>query len=179
MGPSGHGLVDLGGALGRTWALWTEVGLVRLHPHGAIGRAVEREAWALAAGVDPLDERAVPARVVDTLSAFAGGEGVDPISLPVVLSGSPYFVAVYRAARRIPRGDVRSYGEVARMAGSPRAIRAVGTAMASCPLAIVVPCHRVIAGGMQLGGYGSRTSLKKKLLALEGWSVRGETLVRP
>lgn len=178
MGPAGHGTVVLPSPLGRTWALWTEVGLVRLLPHGRLGRAREREAWALAAGVDPGAERALPAQVLDTLAAFARGEPVDPASLPVALEGPRAFVAIWRAARRIPRGEVRSYGQVAAMAGSPRAIRAVGTAMAQCPLALVVPCHRVIAAGAKLGGYGGRTGTKRALLALEGWHFAGERLLR-
>ena len=177
VGPAGHGIALLGRPVGRTWALWTERGLVRLAPHGSVGRARRREAWALAAGIDPDAERPVPAHVVDTLAAFSRGEPVDPTTLPVDLHGSRYFVAVWRAARRIPRGEVRSYAEVAAMAGSPRAIRAVGTAMAECPIAIVVPCHRVIAAGMKLGGYGGRLDRKRALLALEGWRVDGDRLL--
>ena len=178
MGGSGHGVVFLPAPLGRCWALWTEAGLVRLHPHGALGRARDRETWALAAGVDPGDERPWPRELEAPLRAFASGDPVDPTSIPVVFSGSPYFVAVWRAARRIPRGEVRSYGDVAKMAGAPRAIRAVGTAMAECPIAVVVPCHRVIAAGMKIGGYGGRLDRKKALLGLEGWSLRGEILAR-
>ena len=176
VGPAGHGIIDLGGPVRRTWTLWTETGLVRLMTHGTLGRAREREAWALEAGVDPDAERPVPARIVDVLSAYARGEPVDPTTLPVDLSGSRYFVAVWRAARRVPRGEVRSYAEVAAMAGSPRAIRAVGTAMAECPIAIVVPCHRVIAAGMKIGGYGGRLDRKRALLALEGWRFDADRL---
>jgi methylated-DNA-[protein]-cysteine S-methyltransferase len=177
MGPAGHGIADLPAPVGRTWALWTSDGLVRLCPHGAVPRAHAREAVALAAGVDPDAERPVPARVLEVLDAFARGEPVDPTTLPVALAGSRYFVAVWRASRRIPRGEVRSYAELAAMAGSPRAIRAVGTAMAQCPIAIVVPCHRVIAAGRKLGGYGGRLDRKRALLALEGWRFDGDRLV--
>lgn len=142
-----------------------------------MGRAGEREARALAAGVDPDAERALPACVLDALAAYARGEPVDPAALPVALSGSRLAVSVWRAARRIPRGEVRSYAELAAMAGAPRAIRAAATAMAMCPAALVVPCHRVVASGMRLGGYGGRVARKRALLALEGWRVEGERLV--
>jgi methylated-DNA-[protein]-cysteine S-methyltransferase len=179
MGPPGHGITSLPAPLGRCWALWTARGLARFHAHGGIGRAREREAWALAAGVDPQGERPWPRELESLLRAFAEGDAVDPTSVPVELEGAPIFVAMWRAARRIPRGEVRSYGELAAMAGKPRAIRAAATAMARCPSAIVVPCHRVIAAGMKLGGYGGRIDRKKALLALEGWTLRGETLARP
>ena len=64
-------------------------------------------------------------------------------------------------------GETLSYGELAARAGSPRAARAVGSAMATNPLAIVVPCHRVIAAGGRIGGYGGGLEVKRYLLALE------------
>ena len=66
----------------------------------------------------------------------------------------------------IPRGQTMTYGEVARMAGSPGAARAVGMVMASNPYALVMPCHRVISK-KGLGGYASGVELKRKLLELE------------
>jgi methylated-DNA-[protein]-cysteine S-methyltransferase len=80
----------------------------------------------------------------------------------------PDFTArVLAVVRRIPPGRVASYGEVARIAGRPRAARAVGNIMRGCSRPDV-PCHRVIAAGGRLGGYGGRESLKRALLAPEG-----------
>jgi len=75
---------------------------------------------------------------------------------------------VLDAARAIPFGDVRTYGEVAREAGSPRAARAAGNALGANPIPIVVPCHRVLHAGGGLGGYTGGLDRKRALLAVEG-----------
>ena len=74
--------------------------------------------------------------------------------------------------RRIPPGRVATYGEVAALAGRPRAARAVGNIMRGCSRPDI-PCHRVIAAGGQLGGYGGREALKRSLLMAEGVVVSG------
>ena len=68
----------------------------------------------------------------------------------------------------IPWGEVVSYGELAAMSGRPRAARAAGTAMASNPITVIRPCHRVVDADGRLGGYGGRPEVKRYLLALEG-----------
>jgi methylated-DNA-[protein]-cysteine S-methyltransferase len=75
---------------------------------------------------------------------------------------------VLRETARIPFGDVRSYGQVARQVGSPRAARAAGNALGSNPIPIVVPCHRVLHADGGLGGYSGGLDRKRYLLALEG-----------
>jgi O-6-methylguanine DNA methyltransferase len=79
---------------------------------------------------------------------------------------------VLSVVRRIPPGRVASYGEVAKLAGRPRAARAVGNIMRNCGRADV-PCHRVIAAGGRLGGYGGSELLKRSLLVAEGIVVSG------
>jgi O-6-methylguanine DNA methyltransferase len=74
---------------------------------------------------------------------------------------------VYEAVAAIPRGETRSYGEIAAKAGSPGAARAVGTAMARNRFAPFVPCHRVVPAGGTVGSYGGGVPLKTALLALE------------
>ena len=74
--------------------------------------------------------------------------------------------------RRIPPGCVATYGDIARLAGRPRAARAVGNVMRGCDRPDV-PCHRVIAAGGRLGGYGGSEMLKRSLLHAEGISVVG------
>jgi O-6-methylguanine DNA methyltransferase len=76
------------------------------------------------------------------------------------------------AVRRIPAGRVATYGDVAAAAGVPRAARAVGNIMKGCR-APGVPCHRVVAAGGRLGGYGGSEGLKRALLGAEGVAVRG------
>jgi methylated-DNA-[protein]-cysteine S-methyltransferase len=79
-----------------------------------------------------------------------------------------FYRKVLRATARIPYGKTRSYSQMAKSAGSPRAVRATGTALGSNPLPIIVPCHRVLRTGGALGGYGGGLPTKQALLELEG-----------
>jgi O-6-methylguanine DNA methyltransferase len=79
---------------------------------------------------------------------------------------------VLTVVRNIPPGRVATYGDVATLAGRPRAARAVGNIMRGCSRADV-PCHRVIAAGGRIGGYGGRELLKRSLLVAEGVPVAG------
>ncbi len=85
---------------------------------------------------------------------------------------SPFLQRVLNVVRRIPVGRVATYGDVAALAGRPRAARAVGNIMRECRRPDV-PCHRVIAAGGRLGGYGGSESLKRALLSAEGVIVAG------
>lgn len=82
---------------------------------------------------------------------------------------------VLAVARRIPPGRIATYGDVARMAGRPRAARAVGNIMRNCNRPDV-PCHRVVAAGGRLGGYGGNLGLKRSLLRAEGLVVVGSRI---
>jgi len=87
---------------------------------------------------------------------------------------TPFQRAVLEAARRIPRGTVITYGEMAARLRRPRAGRAVGQALAHNPVPILVPCHRVVSSGGELRGYlGDRIGLKARLLKLEGVPMLG------
>jgi O-6-methylguanine DNA methyltransferase len=85
---------------------------------------------------------------------------------------SPFTRQVLSIVSRIPVGRVASYGDIAAAAGRPRAYRAVGNIMSTCNRPDV-PCHRVIAAGGRLGGFGGNLSLKRSLLASEGVVVTG------
>ncbi|MCH8814793.1 MAG: MGMT family protein [Chloroflexi bacterium] len=84
---------------------------------------------------------------------------------------TPFQRAVLQQTMRIPIGQTRSYGEIAELAGSPRAARAVGRVMATNPLPFIVPCHRVIGSDGTLHGYGGGLDLKERLLRAEGARV--------
>src|SRR6186713_529135 len=84
----------------------------------------------------------------------------------------PFSYRVLSVVRRIPPGRVATYGDVARLAGRPRAARAVGNIMRGCGRPDV-PCHRVIAAGGRLGGYGGYEALKRQLLMSEGVVFHG------
>lgn len=89
---------------------------------------------------------------------------------PLDLRGTDFQRKCWAELLRIPYGETRTYGEIARAVGSPRGFRAVGQANHHNPVAIVVPCHRVLAGGKELGGYGGGLPTKAFLLRLEGAS---------
>ena len=91
------------------------------------------------------------------------------------LDGTPFQKKVWLALTKIPHGETRTYGEVAKSIGSPGAARAVGTACGANPLPILIPCHRVLAAGGKLGGYSGGLDIKKKLLACEGISLAPQT----
>jgi len=87
-----------------------------------------------------------------------------------VIPGSNFTARVLSTIRRIPPGRVATYGDIASLAGAPRAGRAVGNIMRSCNRPDV-PCHRVIAAGGRIGKYGGRESLKRALLVAEGIAI--------
>jgi O-6-methylguanine DNA methyltransferase len=91
--------------------------------------------------------------------------------------GTEFQCAVWQALLAIPYGETRSYSEVARSVGRPDAVRAVGAASGANPLAIVVPCHRVIAASGSLTGYGGGLELKARLLAMERSHSPGANLL--
>ncbi len=88
----------------------------------------------------------------------------------MVASGSSFAARVRAAVRRIPVGRVATYGDIAALAGSARAHRAVGTVMRECRDP-GLPCHRVVAAGGAIGGYGGNLQLKRELLRAEGLDV--------
>jgi O-6-methylguanine DNA methyltransferase len=97
---------------------------------------------------------------------FAGARR--DFSFALDLRGTDFQLACWRALLSIPYGETRSYAEIARAVGRPHGFRAVGMANNRNPLAIVVPCHRVIASDGTLCGYGGGLEVKRKLLELEG-----------
>lgn len=120
---------------------------------------------------------AVPGRdrdVARRLDAWFAGRRRAFAGLAVDLDATGFARAVLETlAREVPWGETVSYGELAEMAGRPRAARAVGRVMAGNPVPFVIPCHRVIAAGGRLGGYGGTAAgdplaLKRWLLAREG-----------
>jgi O-6-methylguanine DNA methyltransferase len=104
--------------------------------------------------------------VVEQLGAYFNG-GLVEFEVPLDLHGSEFQLKVWRALREIPFGDTRSYGEVARAIRQPRSSRAVGLANQQNPLAIVVPCHRVIGADGSLGGYSGGAKGKRWLIEHE------------
>ena len=114
---------------------------------------------------------------VDAIIALLRGERVDLGGVALDMDGIPDFHRrVYEAARTIPPGSTRSYGEIATALGEPGSARAVGQALGRNPFAIVVPCHRVLAAGGRAGGFSATGGVDTKLrmLAIEGARPNGQ-----
>ncbi len=109
----------------------------------------------------PLEE------AVCQLEEYFAGERTE-FDLPLEVAGTHFQRDVWFALSEIPYGKTVSYGELAEMVGRPKAFRAVGQANGSNPIPIVLPCHRVVASGGRIGGYGGGLPMKRRLLALEG-----------
>jgi methylated-DNA-[protein]-cysteine S-methyltransferase len=93
-------------------------------------------------------------------------------TLPLDMVGTEFQMQVWQELQNIPYGETRSYAQIATAVGTPKAVRAVGAANGANPVAIIVPCHRVIGAGGRLTGYGGGLPLKKRLLELEGaWTM--------
>ncbi len=104
--------------------------------------------------------------VVDQLAAYFAGE-LTEFDVPLDFAGSAFQQRVWNALRTIPYGETRSYGQIANEIGATGAARAVGLANGRNPIAIIVPCHRVIGAAGSLTGYGGGLDRKRTLLQLE------------
>lgn len=93
-------------------------------------------------------------------------------TVPLAPEGTEFQRRVWDALLEIPYGETRSYGDIARRVASPRGFRAVGLANGRNPIAIIVPCHRVIASDGTLGGYGGGLERKRLLLRIEGVAAK-------
>ncbi len=122
---------------------------------------------APAIGEGWIEDRRQLAPAVRQLAEYFAGQR-SSFDLRLDLRGTPFQLRVWEALLRIPWGETRSYREVALEIGRPSAYRAVGGAVGSNPVSIVVPCHRVIGAGGQLVGYGWGLDRKRWLLAHEG-----------
>ena len=104
-----------------------------------------------------------------SLDRYVAGEPVTWPDLPVDLEALPRFhQRVLKELARIPPGETLSYGQLAALSGSPGAARAVGQVMAKNPWPLIYPCHRVLAAGGGVGGFGPGLEMKRWLLGLEG-----------
>ncbi|HVY47168.1 MAG TPA: methylated-DNA--[protein]-cysteine S-methyltransferase [Minicystis sp.] len=121
-------------------------------------------------GVGPrpaLVEASNPSGLTRALARYFEGELGAIDGLPVAPAGTPFQLSVWRTLLEIPSGAVWSYADVARRIGNPAAVRAVGLANGANPIAVVVPCHRVIGANGTLTGYGGGLDRKRWLLAHE------------
>jgi methylated-DNA-[protein]-cysteine S-methyltransferase len=163
-------------SIGRCGIAWDACGLagVQLPERSERETRVRmRRRWP--GGVDVLPPPEIR-QVMDSVSALLRGEPVDLSGVPLNLNGIEAFNRrVYQIAREIPPGQVLTYGELAQRLGDQGTARAVGRALGQNPFPLIVPCHRVVAAGGQLGGFsgGAGRTTKRRLLEIEG-AVLGE-----
>jgi methylated-DNA-[protein]-cysteine S-methyltransferase len=115
-----------------------------------------------------IEDRAAPMAIRRAISDYFLGDLCAIDSIPVTTGGTSFQREVWAALRTIQAGTTLSYGALARQLGRPKSVRAVGLANAANPVAIVVPCHRVIGADGSLTGYGGGISRKRWLLVHEG-----------
>ena len=127
---------------------------------GRIGGTYQSDGWVRVDEFAPIKEAA------QQLDAYWAGELFD-FDLPLGAVGTPFQRKVWSALRTIPYGRTVSYGAIAQQIGAPTASRAVGAANGRNPIAIVVPCHRVIGANGKLTGYAGGLDMKEQLLAHE------------
>ena len=113
------------------------------------------------------DRLAILAQARDQLSRYFAGERIE-FSMPLAPAGTPFQRAVWTALLRVAYGETSTYGALAKQIGRPKASRAVGAAVGANPLAIIVPCHRIIGAYGSLTGYAGGLERKTRLLAIEG-----------
>jgi methylated-DNA-[protein]-cysteine S-methyltransferase len=118
-------------------------------------------------GIEVVEDPARTAGLRRQLEEYFAGERRE-FDLTLAPEGTPFERSVWEELRRIPFGETRSYGEIARAIGRPNAFRAVGRANGANPIPIVVPCHRVIGADGSLTGFGGGLEAKSRLLEIEG-----------
>ncbi len=124
-----------------------------------------------AVGIDWVESRAPFEDIIRQLDEYFRGER-QTFDVAYALAGTEFQKAVWRELEQIPHGQFSSYKAIAAAVGRPNAVRAVGTAVGSNPLSIVVPCHRVLTSTLGIGGYAGGIAAKQHLLRLENIAFR-------
>ena len=120
------------------------------------------------------EEKTPPApmqKVIDRVLSLLAGEAVDLSDVPLDFGGAPEFhQRAYAVARTIPPGETMTYGEIAKRLGAPQESREVGQAMGKNPVAIIMPCHRVLGADGKMGGFSANggVATKRHILEIEG-----------
>ena len=161
-------------AIGAFGAAWGEAGILRTWMHDRTPEATRRQIQrAFPDAIEDVPPAAIAAALGDVAGLLAGdrrhlGGALDMRDIP------EFDRRVYEVARSVPPGETVTYGAIAKALGEePMRARDVGVALARNPFAPIVPCHRVVAAGGQLGGYSAPggTSTKRRLLELEGAAI--------
>jgi methylated-DNA-[protein]-cysteine S-methyltransferase len=161
--------------IGRCAVAWSSRGIVAVqlperHEAATVARLCRRNP-----GLERREPPAPVRRAIAAIQRLLDGAGTELSEIVLDLSAvSPFQRRVYQAARAIPAGRTVSYGALAAQLGRPGAARAIGRAMGSNPVPIIVPCHRVLAAGGKAGGFSAHGGVATKfaLLRAEGAAVQ-------
>jgi methylated-DNA-[protein]-cysteine S-methyltransferase len=159
--------------LGFAGLAWNDVGIVRFQLPSASAEATTRNLLRRTPGARASE---LPPHIADTVALvkrYFAGEKIEFSEVALDLAGQAgFFREIYDAARRVGYGTTTTYGELAKAIGRTdwEAARDVGQAMAKNPVALIIPCHRVLAAGGKIGGFSAPggAETKKKMLVLEG-----------
>jgi methylated-DNA-[protein]-cysteine S-methyltransferase len=170
MSAQGFALFDT--PIGTCAVAWSGRGIAGLQlpePTPEATRARVKRRWP-----DAVEAAFVPAgvqRALDRVQGLLAGDAVDLADIPLDLDAAPDFHRrVYDVARTIPPGRTMTYGEIAKRLGTPHESREVGQALGKNPVAIIVPCHRVLGADGKMGGFSANggVSTKRRMLEIEG-----------
>ena len=156
------------GTCGIAWSARGITGLQLPEASADATRARLRRRWP---GVVESEPPAEVRRAIDQVLALLAGAAIDLVDVALDLDGVPEFHRkVYEVARTIPPGRTLTYGDIAKRLGAPQEAREVGQALGRNPVAIIVPCHRVLAAGGKLGGFSANggVATKRRMLEIEG-----------
>lgn len=173
----GVGVTTCSTAFGWVGIAWSRQGLVAVTlPTPTEAQAIDRLPPSSGPVPNPPPGLDLPA-LTNKMRRYFEGDAVafdEPLE-PTI--GTEFQRRVWAITRDIPRGHTRSYGQIAHLAGSPGAARAVGQAMARNPWPIIVPCHRVLGSDGSLTGFGGGVDMKRRMLQLEGSPFQGQPLL--
>jgi len=163
-------------AAGYCGIAWRDVGITRFQLPTTSAAATERLLLRRLPDAEPREPPPTIEEAVAAVKRYFEGEETDFSGFELDLAGQDaFFRQIYAAARRIPWGRTTTYGALAKELGAgPEAARDVGQAMAKNPVALIIPCHRVLAAGGKIGGFSAPggSSAKMRMLELEGVRVR-------
>lgn len=157
--------------IGTCGIAWNAMGIAGFHlplPTADATRTRLQQRWSGAVESPPPSG---VQRVIDRVLALLNGEAIDLTDIPVDLADAPEFHRkVYEVARTIPPGRTMTYGEIAKRLGAPQESREVGQALGRNPIAIIVPCHRVLGADGKMGGFSASggVATKRRILEIEG-----------
>ena len=176
MGQTPHHYLVFETASGFCWIAWNNVGITRFQLPTRSPETTKRILLHRAPGAKPGTPTSEVAEAIAAVKRYFEGEETDFSGFKLDLGEQdPFFERIYQAARQVGWGRTTTYGALAKELGAgPEAARDVGQAMARNPVALIIPCHRVLAAGGKIGGFSApgRSGAKIRMLALEG--VRAE-----